>query len=483
MSDPPPSDPARLELTAEAMRRLGYRVVDRVVERLVGLSAAPAARRSTRAELEARLDGGFPDAGVDPEAGFEAALGTVFDTVLGSAMPVDHPRFFGFVPSPGNYVGALADFVVAGANPFVGTWFAGSGPAALELRTVDWLRRLCGLPDGAGGLFVSGGSAANLTALAVARHRMLGDRLDGAVAYLSDQTHSSLARALRVIGVPPAGIRKLASDADLRLAPAAVAAAVAADRAAGRRPFVVVATAGTTNTGAVDPLGELADLCAREGLWLHVDGAYGAPARLVERGRRLLADLGRADSLSLDPHKWLFQPFACGCVLLRERALLAETFAIRPEYLRDIDHDPLGEVHFADRGIELTRPFRALKLWLSLQVFGVAAFRAAVDRGIDLAEAAERRLRASANWEVTTRAQLAIVSFRRRGLSGERADALHTAVVEGMVADGGALLTSTVIGGRTVLRLCAINPRTTEADLDRTLALADAVAAGYSGNS
>ncbi|MDB5692934.1 MAG: gadB [Alphaproteobacteria bacterium] len=460
------TDPDRLQLSTEEMRRLGYAVVDALVAHEEGLADGPVGRRAPREALELLLREPVPEAPGDPLAMIER----IGRDVLPNTLHVNHPRFFAFVPSPGNFVSAMADALAAGFNVFAGTWFAGSAAAQVELVVVDWLRQICGLPENAGGLMVSGGSMANLTALAAARHARLDDRSEGAIVYLSDQTHSSVARSLAVLGFAPEQVRMLASDADFRLPLDSLAAAIAADREAGFRPFCVVANAGTTNTGAVDPLAGLATFCRAQGLWLHVDGAYGAPAILTEQGKAALAGLGEADSLSLDPHKWLFQTFESGCVLLRDRGLLLETFQVMPEYLRDTERG-LEEVNFGNHGIQLTRSFRALKLWLSLQVFGLAAFRNAIARGIALAELAERALRRSGGWIIVTPAQLAVVTFRCAlpGLGETDADALHARIVEATMAEGFALVTSTMLDGRPVLRLCTINPRTTDEDIEETV--------------
>jgi glutamate/tyrosine decarboxylase-like PLP-dependent enzyme len=380
---------------------------------------------------------------------------------------VDHPRFFAYVPSPGNFVSAMADALVAGLNPFAGAWVTGSGAAQVELVAVDWLRDLCGMPEGAGGAFVSGGSMANLTALAVARHRRLSGDGDSAraVIYCSDQTHSATERGARVLGFRPDQLRRLPSDDEFRLRLDDLARAVDADAAESRLPFCVVANAGTVNTGAVDLLEELAAFCRERGLWLHVDGAYGAAAVLADAGREALRGLGEADSLAVDPHKWLFQPYECGCVLVRDARALPDAFRTVPEYLRDSDL-AVEEVNFRDWGVQLTRGFRALKVWMSLQVFGLDAFRAAVARGIRLAEAAEEAVRASAAFEVVTPAQLAIVTFRHRG----GGDDLQRRLAAALLADGYAMLSTTELCGRVVLRLCTINPRTTEDEVRETVA-------------
>ena len=458
---------SELEFSPERMRQIGYRVVDRLVEHLATLSSQRVGTKGDPAQLVASLREPIPEQGMD----FEAVLDRLEREVLANTMHVNHPRFFAYVPGPGNFVGAMADAIVSGYNVFAGTWISGSGPAAVELTVLEWLREMCGLPAGAGGLFVSGGTVANLTALAVARHVRFPDGLADATIYFSDQAHSSIEKALRVIGLPNANVRKIAADADFRLPVAGLAREIAQDRERGRRPFCVIANAGTTNSGAVDPLREIAELCRAEELWLHVDGAYGAAAMACERGRQALAGLELADSLSLDPHKWLFQPFEIGCVLVRERTHLRDVFRILPEYLKDTQQHS-DEFNFTDYGIQLTRGFRALKLWMSIQVFGMAAFREAIERGFALAEFTEDTLRRMPAWEIVTGAQMGIVCFRYRAAN----DATHMALVQALLQDGFALVTSTVLGGRTVLRTCTINPRSTEADVAQTLEKLDVFA-------
>jgi glutamate/tyrosine decarboxylase-like PLP-dependent enzyme len=457
--------PRPLSLPPDEMRRLGYRVVDRIVAHLEGLGAEPPLRVGDAGELRERLGGPPPEAPGDPDA----ALDALFDDVLPFIQHADHPRFFARIGSPSNFVSVLADAAATGFNVFAGSWTGASGPATVELVVLDWLRELCGLPEGSEGVLLTGGSLANLVCLAAARTARLDGRPDpSAVVYASDQTHTAIDRGLRVLGFAPDQLRRLAGGADGRLEVGAVREAVRADGAAGRRPFCVVATAGTTSTGAVDPLPELADLCAREGLWLHVDGAYGAPAVLAPAGRAALAGLERADSLVLDPHKWLFQPYEIGCALVREPHLLERTFALGGSYLRDVEW---GEVNFRDRSPELSRGARALKLWLSVRVFGLAAFREAIGRGIALAEHAEALLRERPGWEVVSPAQLAIVCFRRAG-----DDALQTHIADAMAADGYAVPSTTELHGRVALRMCTLNPRTTEAEIEATIERMEALA-------
>jgi glutamate/tyrosine decarboxylase-like PLP-dependent enzyme len=449
-----------LTLAPEELRRLGHRVLDAVIDYWQALPERPPLLTADAAALHERLAGPPPDGPGD----VDAALDLLLTDVLPHMQHTQHPRFFARVPSPSNPVGPLADLLAAGLNVFVASWGGGSGPTALELTVLDWIRGWCGLPADAEGVLVSGGSVGSLTALGAARAES-----GGGVAYVSDQTHSSVVRALGILGLPASDIRVLPSDDAYSLRAATVAEAVAQDRAAGRTPWCIVATAGTTNTGSVDELGAIADVAQAEGLWLHVDGAYGAPAVLTDHGRAALAGLDRADSLVLDPHKWLFQNAEIGCVLVRRPGALARAFAMSPEYLRDV---LAGEVDFRDRGPQLTRGTRALKLWLSLQAFGLDAFRAAIARGIALAERAQQRIEEAGGLELVTPAQLGIVTFRevRDGETGEQLDARNHDLSERVVADGFAAPSTTVLRGRTVLRLCTLNPRTTDEDIDRTVA-------------
>ncbi|PYJ86453.1 MAG: decarboxylase, partial [Verrucomicrobia bacterium] len=449
---------ARLELSAEEMRRLGYRVVDLLVQHFARMRDAPVGAKGKPEELLARFAGDPPEAPTDPHE----LIARLESEVFPNNLHVDHPRFFAFVPGPGNYISTMADALASGFNVFNGTWLGGSAAAAMELAVIGWFRRFCGFPETAGGLFVSGGSAANLTALHSARAAKFGDRTADATIYFSDQTHYSVERALRVLGFAREQFRKIPSDDSFRLPMQSLREAIRADREAGLRPFCVVANAGTTNTGAVDPLSDLADLCAEEGLWLHADGAYGAAAIMCERGRQKLAGLDRVDSLSLDPHKWLFQPFECGCVLVRDAAQMKSAFQLMPEYMRDV-HRNTAETNPADYGIQLSRGFRALKVWLSINTFGLAAFRDAITRGFELAEFAESELRRRRNCEILSPAEMAIVAFRFGN-----DDALQTRLVDLMLRDGFAFLTSTTLKGVTALRLCTINPRTTEQDIVQT---------------
>jgi aromatic-L-amino-acid decarboxylase len=462
-----------LKLSREEMRSFGYRVIDLLVDHYDTISNQRVTNHKSRPEMESRLREPIPKSGMSPEA----VLQEFQEKIQDAMMHPDHPRFFAFIPSPSNFVGTMADALASGLNVFAGTWIEASGPAEVELLTIDWLRAACDLPEQAGGLFVSGGSVANITAIATARNIHLAGKTDGAIVYCSDQTHSSIERGVRVLGFQQDQFRKRPSDDQFRIELSSLASAVEADRRAGKRPFCVVANAGTTNTGAIDPIPQLSEFCKEQNLWLHIDGAFGAAAVLCERGKELLKAIGKVHSLSMDPHKWLFQPFEIGCVLVRDRNWLKQTFQILPEYMKDVESGA-EEVNFCDYGIQLTRSFRALKLWMSLKLFGSEAFAAAIEHGFRSAEFGESVISGMKDWEIVTPAQMAIVTFRYapQEISLEDTNKLNQEIAKGMTDDGFALVLTTQIRGKIVLRLCPINPRTTEDDIRQTLLKLDQIA-------
>lgn len=471
--EPATSQTAPLRLTRQQMQALGEQALAMVIDHTEQIREQPTTTSLSRGEASRRLPTPILETPTPPGELLDLLARDVFP----NAFRADHPRFYAFVPSPSNFVSAVGDFLTSGHNVFSGHWLASSAASQIELTVLEWLQQACGYPAEAGGIFVSGGSMANLSAIVVARETRLGGHDPQSVVYYSDQTHSSMSKGLRVLGFGKTQRRMVASDASLRLDIGALEAAIAADRAAGMRPFCVVANAGTTNTGAVDPLPALADLCAREGLWLHVDGAYGAAAVLHPRGAAALEGLGRADSITLDPHKWLFQPFEIGCLLVRDAQAMKAAFRVEEDdhadYLADISRHIQDDVNFFERGIQLTRSFKALKLWLSLRTFGVAAFRQGIQVGFDVADFAQQWLEASGQWEIVTPSQMGIVTFRWRGpgLSPDAVDALTARVVDRLREDGYATVMSTLLHGRPALRLCPIHWDATTEEMATTLAM------------
>jgi len=455
-----------LAMDVEAMRRAGYATVDALVARLADPEADPVLRRADAAGLRSRLGGPPPEQPGD----YGAVLARVLADVLPYAARTDHPGYLAFIPSFTTWPAALAELTAAAANLYCGAWTESAGAAQVELEVIGWFRSWLGLPASAAGVLVSGGSAANLTALLVAREAVGGPSPDS-VVYVSDQAHSSLARTARAMGLRPQQVRVLPTDDRWRLVPDTVAAAVRADRGAGRIPFAVCASAGSTNTGAVDPLADLADVCAAEGLWLHVDAAYGGFAALTARGRAALAGLERADSVTLDPHKWLYQPMECGCALIRDGSRLERTFAIHPDYLDGDAVQGTGEVNFADRGLQLSRGFRALKVWMAVHTFGLGAFRACIQRNLELAEYAEALIRGRAELTLMAPAALGIVCFRREwpGCDEAETERRGTALAGDLERDGTALVSTTRLAGQHAIRLCILNPTTSAEHVRRVI--------------
>ncbi len=446
-----------LSLDRETMRKLGYRAIDLLVEQLG--REGPPLRRASPADMRKRLHGPAPET---PEP-FERILEGLERDVLPFASRDGHPRFFGFVPFAGTWPGALGDLIASACNLYAGSWMESAGPSQVELEVLGWFKDWIGYPPDAAGSLVSGGSAANMTALACAREALAGPMRDDLVLYVSDQAHSSIARAARILGFRPEQVRVLPSDGRFRLTPETLRAAIEADLTRGLTPFCVVAQGGATNTGSVDPLAGLAEVCREHRAWLHVDAAYGGFAVLADPG--LLAGLEHADSVTLDPHKWLYQPFECGCVLVRDGGALRAAFEILPDYLRDARPEA-EEVNFSDVGLQLTRSARALKLWVSLRYFGVEAFREAIRRSLAIAAAAARRVEESETLELMAPPSLGVVCFRRRDLD----ESANAGLVAALEHSGTGLISTTRLHGRFALRMCVLNHQSTVDDVEAVLA-------------
>ncbi len=449
----------------EEMRRSGYAVVDAIVDRWARLGDGPAWQGATRDITEPMLHGPPPEEGRE--------LAELLDTVLGDVLPlagrIDHPRFLAFIPSSPTWASVLASFLTTGYNVFQGTWLESSGPSQIEVTVTEWFREWMGYPESGGGLFTSGGSAANLMAIVAAREAA-GNPACGTV-YASEQTHASVSRAARIAGIDPSLIRDVPTDDALRIRPSRLVAAIRRDRAEGLQPFCLVANAGTTNTGSIDPLAELATIARAEGVWYHIDAAYGGFAVLDPGTRPLLEGIELSDSLTLDPHKWFFQPYETGCLLARDATRLEAAFRIMPAYLQDAQWGP-EHVNFCDRGLQLTRVFRALRVWLSVQRYGVDAHRAEIGRAIALARGAEARIRTAGDLELLSPQSLGIVCFRYRGdgsVPEDALDNLNERIQDDIVQSGFAMMSSTRVKGCFALRFCVLNYRTTEEDLARTL--------------
>lgn len=451
-----------LQLDTDTMRRIGYQVIDLLVNQLTTLDEDVAWKGASRRELEPLLREPAPEHGRH----FDELLVRLREQVLDYRARVDHPRFFAFIPAAPTWPGILGDLIANGSTVFAGSWLGGAGASMLELVVLDWFREWLGMSEPAGGLLLSGGSAANLTALACARLNRAPEERDRGVVYYSEQAHSSIERAAHVLGFTPDRVRAIPVDAEFRLDLNQLRAAIEQDLARGLVPLAIGANGGATSTGAIDPLDEVADLAREYNCWLHIDAAYGGFAVLTERGRHALRGIERADSVTLDPHKWLYQPYEAGCVIVKDQQLLERAFHVMHDYMRDTEvHD--REVNFGERGIQLTRSARAIKIWLSIQSFGVTAFRAAIDRCLDHATYIADRVRGNPQFELLAPPSLGIVCFRRLAASGIEADhdALNEQLLQHVVSSGRAMMSSTRLQGRYALRLCVLNHATTRDDV------------------
>jgi len=458
------------DMAPEEIRRIGYLAAEAVAEHRQRLQSRPV---FGKIGADAAL---FEEA--IPETGqpIEKTLEFVRERILPFPMGNSHPRFYGFINATADPIGITADYLAAAMNP--NCWGGDHAAIHVEERVMKWLAELMGFPAGAEGILVSGGSMANFTALAAARRAMApGDvRVDGLsgspplTVYASDQVHSCVDKAVDLLGIGTRHLRKIATDEKFRIRTDDLARAVAEDRAAGLRPAIVVGTAGTVNTGAIDPLSELADFCRRESLWFHVDGAYGAMARVSPRLAPLFAGIERADSIATDPHKWLYVPYEAGATLVRESGRLGATFRKFPEYLASDAESPFpGPAWFAERGVELSRGFKALKVWMGFKTHGRAGYASAIENDVRLAHFASAAVDERPDLERLAETVLSILNFRYRPrgreVSEEALDRVNRRIVNRLVGDGSFFLAPTVLKGRTALRVCIVNFRTREEDL------------------
>jgi glutamate/tyrosine decarboxylase-like PLP-dependent enzyme len=446
-----------LHLSDPEFRALAARVTELSAGLLAGLEGARAFPDTSAAQTAAAFRTPLPEDGLRA-----AALDALGDVVAMSRAPT--PRFYGYVLGSGEPVAALADLLASVLNQNVTAWRSAPAAVTIERHLVESLAAALGCPGFTGSL-CGGGSLANLMGLALAREARLPANERGARAglvYASSEVHMSIAKSMALLGLGRENLRLLDADSDFRLAPARLAEAIRADRAAGRMPLAVVATAGTVNTGSIDPLAAIAAVCRSEGLWLHVDGAYGALAALAQP--QDFAGLNEADSLSLDAHKWLYQPLDCGVLLFRDAARARRTFSFTGDYAKSLASDADEGFAFFDESLELSRRFRALKLWLSLRYHGLAAFRAAIRADLAHAQRLARGVAASGALELLAPVPLSAVVFRYR--QAARADELNAAILRRVIERGRVYLSNATVGGRFALRACFVNHRTEDADVD-----------------
>lgn len=465
----------KLAPTTEEFRAMAAEAVDFLAAYYESLESRPVVIPTTSRQIRDRLDEPLPQAGAD----FSTLMDTVGDVISQYSRHNAHPRFFGYVSSPGTAVTALGNMLAAAMNINVTCWRSAPSGTDLEHLTIDWLKEMLGYPASAGGLLTSGGSMATFAALAAARsaHAPVDVVRDGVAAvnrpmclYVSQEGHFSVAKAAGMLGLGETNVRSVKTDDRLRMDLDDLASLVVADLVAGRLPFCVVASAGTTATGSFDPLADLAAFCRRYNLWLHVDAAYGGFAALAPSARHLFAGIAEADSVTLDPHKWLHLPVGCGCVLYKDPAAARAAFSHGADYTRTIGLERDEAFAFWDYGPELTRPFRALDLWLLIKFAGAQRLGEAIEENIDCARHFEELVHASDDFEMLAPVELSVFCFRYtpKGFAGDL-NALNERILVELQHGGGSYVSNATIGGKFALRGCVLNYRTTKADMAKVL--------------
>lgn len=456
-------DPASLELSPDAMRTMGHAVVERAVAHLAALDRAPSNGDFTGIEALCRaLREAAPEAG----APLDSLLDPLFEEWIPRSFGTPHPGYFAYIPGGGVYPAALADFIADTANRYTGIWQAAPALVQLEANTLDWLRDWMQFPATARGLYTPGGSMAMFNAIAAAREDRLGHDIRAGTLYVSSQSHHSITKAARLAGIAHDRVRTIAVDENFRMRVDTLQAAIAADRAAGLKPFMVFSTAGTTNTGAVDPLEAVADLCARENLWHHVDGAYGAFFHMVPELRPLLAGLPRADSLTLDPHKGLFLPYGTGALLVRDGEKLRALHSSEAGYLPDNQNEFYDPAQY---GPDLSRGFPGLRLWLTLKLFGTARYRAALAEKRELAVWAANEVAKIPGVVMDAAPQLSLFAFHLEGpnlTTLEAQNATTRALMERVTRRGRVMVTGAQVGKRYLGRVCVLSFRSRRAQVE-----------------
>ncbi len=450
------SHPTPLELTGPEMRALVDAAMARIVVHLESLPEQPAFDLDGATELARSLVESMPEQGTP----LEELLDLVFQAALKSFNTAG-PGYLAYIPGGGIFHAAVADLIADAVNRYVGVWLAAPGLSQLEANVVRWFCEIVGYPAAARGMLTSGGSLANFSAIVTARReRLPADFLRGTL-YASDQVHHSVAKAAMLAGFPPESVRMVPSDGRFRLRLDALEELIEQDRAAGREPFLLVTSAGTTNTGAVDDLQGAADVAQRHGLWLHADAAYGGFFALTERGRRAMQGLERADSITLDPHKGLFLPYGTGSLLVRDGAALERAHALGAAYMPEMSETE-EFVDFCQVSPELSRPFRGLRVWLPFKLAGAGAFRQQLDEKLDLARWAWERLLEIEGVEIVAQPQLSVVAFRLTlpGLDAEETNRVNRELLQRINARRRVYLTGTTVSGTFILRICVLSFRT-----------------------
>jgi aromatic-L-amino-acid decarboxylase len=456
-----PEDPtANLELSPEAMRAMGEAAVRAVADHITALPGMPRSGLEGSAELVRSLREPPPETGTEFGALLDLLMTKVFPASLNSA----HPTYVAYIPGGGLFPAAVADFIGAATNRYTGAWFAAPAAVRLETNVLEWFARWMGYPATARGILTSGGSLANFSAVVAARKHLLGDDLGRGVLYASDQTHYCVMKVASLAGIPERNMRLLATDENFRARPELFEEAIKADLRSGLRPFLLVGNAGTTNTGAVDPLADLAEIAKRHGLWYHLDAAYGGFFNLCDEGKRKLAGLELSDSIVLDPHKGLFIPYGSGSLLVRHGEWLRRAHMMSAEYLQDVE-TPEGEVSPAEYSPELSRAYRGLRVWLPLKFYGLRAFRENLEEKLRLARRLYEKFVNEPGFECLGEPDLSVVAYRCLPRSGD-ADEFNRRLVKNINRSRKLFISSTTLRGTFVLRACVLSFRTHQSEIE-----------------
>ncbi len=459
-----------LEPDAAEMHRMVNLAMRHIVEHITTLPSQPASNVEGATEYARTLIERHPPQHGEP---FEKLIDFIFKDAAPRSFNAPGPGYLAFIPGGGLFHAAVADLIADSINRYVGVFAAAPALAQIEANVVRWFCDMAGYGEGSGGVLTTGGSMAMFIALVTARKAMLGDDFSRGTMYCGDQIHHAFQKAASIAGFPMANVREVPSDDRYRVRVNAVVEAIARDRAAGMQPFLVAGSAGTVATGAVDDLAALADIAEREKLWFHVDGAYGAFFVMTDRGRTAMRGIERADSIVLDPHKTLFQPYGTGSLIVRDARTLRRAHSMHAEYLPQFQQDE-DFVDFCEISPELSRDFRGLRVWLPLKMFGVDVFRQQLDEKLDLTRWATEELRRIDGIEIVAEPQLSIVAFRLVK-AGADLNALNRDLIERINARKRVMLTGTILEGRFVIRICVVSFRT---HLDRMqMALEDIRAA------
>jgi aromatic-L-amino-acid decarboxylase len=455
-----------LDPSADEIRNWGNSVIQLMTDYLGDLRDHRVYGRMSSREIRGRLDSTLPTEGTD----FDGLLKVFRETIIPFSRQNAHPRMFGYVQSPGTAIAAFADLLASALNANLTVWRSAPAPVELERLTIDWIRQILGFNADAGGLFVSGGSMANLAAIATARQTK-NCSLDRLRIYASSETHFSIAKAAALLGIGRENVRHVAVDKYFKIRTDDLVAKINADVEAGHVPFCVVANAGTVNTGAVDPLAEIREVADRFQIWMHVDGSYGAFALLGKSVRELFAGLERADSIALDPHKWLYLPVDVGCVIYRDPEVARAAFTHEAEYTRIIGEEADEAFAYWDYGPELSRRFRALKVWMLLKGVGLHSVGDAIESNLACARHLESIVKASDDFEMLAPVELSIFCFRHvpvhlRNRSPEAIDDFNERLLVALQRDGSSYLSNATLGDRFALRGCVLNYRTTLRDME-----------------